>query len=167
MVRGFTLLEMLAVLAILAILLVLAIPSDGHFFSQSQTTVQLNMLIDELHFSRNEAISRNEKLIFCKSVDGEKCGGAWRDGQVLLDPNGKVLRVFSALPRKDNLVWNSSGGLNDFIAWSPSGYTNGQRGTFYYCTESNVLNPQGVVLSDTGRPYISSVSREEYAKYCR
>jgi len=164
---GFTLIELFATLAILSILLIVAIPSGQHFFSQNRTAAQISTLMGGLNYARNEAISRNEKLIFCKSADHKKCGGSWRDGQILLDSKENVLRVFSAIPKKDKVVWNSSGGLDDSIAWLPSGYTNGQRGTFYYCAgNNNEADSRSIVLLDTGRSYVSLVSAEDYAKHC-
>jgi type IV fimbrial biogenesis protein FimT len=165
--RGFTLVELLSVLAIFGILLVIAIPSGQHFLIQNRTTAHINTLTMALHYARNESVSRNERLTFCKSRDHKQCGGRWRDGQILLDTNKNVLRVFSAIPEKDNLVWNSSGGLDDFIVWLPTGYTNGQRGTFYYCAGNNNTNSsRKVVLLDTGRSYTSAMDAGEYAKYC-
>lgn len=165
--EGFTLIELLAVLAILAILLVLAIPSGQHLLIQNRTTTQINTLLGGLNYARFEAISRNEKLKFCKSANHETCRGRWRDGQILLDAKKNVLRVFSGLPKKDDLAWDSSSGLDDFLVWLPTGYTNSQRGTFYYCAgDHNVADSRGIVLLDTGRSYVSSMSAEDYETHC-
>lgn len=165
--RGFTLIELLFVLALLTILLLLAIPSGQQFLAQSRTAAGINTLTAALQYARSEAISRNEKLTFCKSADHKICGGSWRDGQILLDANKNVLRVFPATAQVDNLVWSSSGGLDDFVLWLPTGYTNGQRGTFYYCVGNhNVSDSRGIVLLDTGRIYVSSISSEDYVHHC-
>lgn len=164
---GFTLIELLAVLAILSILLVLAIPSGQHLLIQNRTITHINTFLGALNYARSEAISRNEKLKFCKSADYEKCGGKWRDGQILLDAKKNVLRVFLGLPKKDDLAWDSSTGLDDFLVWLPTGYTNSQRGTFYYCAGNhNVADSRRIVLLDTGRFYVSSMSAENYESHC-
>jgi len=164
--RGFTLMELLMTLAILAIVVTLAIPSGVSFFAKNNTLAQVTGLTHALSYARSEAISRNEKLIFCPSSDKESCGGKWRDGQILIDTQGKVLRVFSIGLRKDDLVWNSSGGIDNSITWMPTGYTQGQRGTFYYCVKNNTADSRSVVLLDTGRVYVSAMDASDYNTHC-
>lgn len=165
--HAFTLIELLVTLSILSVLLILAIPTSRHLLLNSQATSQMETLGSSLNYARSQAIFRQEKTIFCKSADHKTCGGNWRDGQIIGDSKGTVLRVFSALPKNTTLVWNSSGGSDNTITWLPSGYTNGQRGTFYYCVaHQDVTHSQALTLLNTGRWYVSAMSTSDYAKFC-
>ena len=72
-VYGFTLIELLALLSILAILLLFSVPSGQHLLAKNRTTAYIHTLMGALHYVRNEAIIRHEKLVFCKSADQKKC----------------------------------------------------------------------------------------------
>lgn len=164
---GFTLLELLVTLALLLTLLLMAVPSMRHLLAENRSIAQVNLLSSGLNFARSEAVSQNEVVTFCKSADGSKCGGRWRDGQIILGSKGQVLRVFSAIPAGDDLNWNGSGGKDDAILWTPSGYTKGQRGTFYYCAANqDVEHSRTIVLWDTGRLYIAAMNATQYEQYC-
>lgn len=164
---GFTILELLATLTVFAIILLLAIPAARDVLAENRTTAEVNTLVSGLSYARSEAITSGQTLTFCKSSNHKTCGGQWRDGQIILDSKGTLLRVFAAIPVTDNLTWNGSGGKDDAIVWTPSGYTKGQRGTFYYCVANgDVLHSRAVVLWDTGRVYTSAVSEGDYVKYC-
>ena len=165
--RGFILVELLALLAVLIVLLTLAIPSMQHLLTQNRVETQVSSLTNGLYYARSEAIARHEKVTFCSSMNQKNCGGSWRDGQVVLDVQGHVLRVFSPLPDQDNLFWNSSGGTDEVVVWLPTGYTNGQRGTFYYCAGNHsVEQSRSIVLLDTGRIYETAMSEQDYEEYC-
>ena len=91
----------------------------------------------------------------------------WSDGQIVVTNKGEMLRVFSALPNTDKLVWSSSLGKNDVLEWLPTGYTNGQRGSFYYCAmKAGVKASKTIVVLNTGRLYSAEMSTEDYGKYC-
>lgn len=165
--RAFTLIELLLVLVILAVLFTLAAPSGREMLIENRTIAHVNTLIGALYYARTEAIQRNKKIIFCKSADRKTCGGAWRDGQIAVDESGRVLRGFSALPKGDSLIWNSSRGKDDYVEWLSSGYTNGQRGTFYYCVgHADASYSQEIILLNTGRVYVAPITAEDYAEHC-
>jgi type IV fimbrial biogenesis protein FimT len=164
---AFTLIELLVALTILALLITLALPSSRHLLLSNQASSQLETLGAGLNYTRSQAIFRQEKITFCKSSNHKTCGGNWRDGQIIIDNKGTVLRVFSTLPKNANLIWNSSGGNDDTIIWLPSGYTNGQRGTFYYCApHQDVVHSQSLTLLNTGRWYVATMNAGDYGRFC-
>ena len=74
----------------------------------------------------------------------------------------------SALPSGDHLIWNSSGGKDDYLELLPTGYTNGQRGTFYYCSANeNPTYSRAVVVMSTGRTYVTALTAEDYNNFCQ
>lgn len=162
--RAFTLLELLVTLFILGILITAAVPASQHFLEKNNSNAEVNALIQGLAYARNEAIILSEKVIFCSSSNGQSCGGSWQDGQLAIKADGEVLRVFPALT-KANLVWNSSAGKDDRLEWMPTGYTNGQRGTFYYCA-SDVDASQSIVIINTGRWYVTAMNSADFLAHC-
>ncbi|HVV69371.1 MAG TPA: GspH/FimT family pseudopilin [Gammaproteobacteria bacterium] len=165
--RAFTLIEMLMILVVLMSLLIFVVPAGRDFLGQHRAIAGANRIVGGLYLARSEAVHRGQKIIFCKSVDGKTCGGNWSDGQLILDEKGNVLRRFPALPVQDTLIWNSSAGKDEKVEWLPTGFTNGQRGTFYYCAgHSNATYSQAIVLLNTGRLYVSPIEVQDYAKYC-
>ncbi len=164
---GFTLIELIVTLAIISIPLLIAIPSGQYLIAENRTVAQVNSLVSAIHYARQEAIMRGEMITFCKSSDHKSCTGNWRDGQIAQNTTGNVLRVWQALPTGDRLLWNSSGGRDDSLQLLPSGYTNGQRGSFYYCSGQNdAAYSRAIVVWNTGRLYVTPVSAQDYAKYC-
>ena len=164
---GFTLMESLVILAILSCLLVCSVPSARGLFRESRTITEVNSLVSGLYYARSAAIQLGEKVDFCESANHKSCNGRWNEGQVILEPNGHVLRSLPALAKNDMLVWNSSGGQDNKVEWLPTGYTNGQRGSFYYCSEDVVSSySRTIVLLNTGRIYVSTMTPEDYDKYC-
>ncbi len=164
-IQAFTLLELLVSLCVLTILISIAIPAMQNFSADKRAIAQINSLGHALYYARSEAVLRAEKIILCASADGRSCGGKWRDGQMVSTTGGEVLRLFSALPARDELIWNSSAGKDALVEWLPSGYTNGQRGTFYYCAIAAAYS-RILVLLDTGRWYVAAMTLSDFEKFC-
>jgi len=152
--HAFSLIEMLLVLVIIGIILGLAFPSFSDVLSRNRATVHAQQIATALKLARMAAISRCETVRFCKSRDHKTCSGNWRDGQIILTQNNAVLRVFDALPAGDQLFWQSSFSKNDYLEFLPSGNTNAQQGSFYYCPK-NISQARAVIIQQTGHMRIS------------
>jgi type IV fimbrial biogenesis protein FimT len=164
--QGFSLLELLTVVLITSILITFSVSVGTNFISKNRTESTINTLMSGLYSSRMQAIQRGEKVIFCNSDNQQTCSGNWSDGQISISEQGEVLRVFTALPKQDKLIWSSSLGKNDALEWLPTGYTNGQRGTLYYCAGSGADASRAIVVLNSGRLYTADVSLTNYGKYC-
>ena len=106
---GFTVIELLATLVILGIVFTAAVPAGRHFLMQNRTQAHITMLLGELNYARNTAILQNQNIIICPSADHKSCGSTWRDNHIVLNADGKIIRIFDPLPSKDKLIWKSSG----------------------------------------------------------
>ena len=60
--RGFTIIELMVVVAIAAILIVAAAPSFSEFLSRRRVEGLTAELVTDLHYTRSEAVSRNESV---------------------------------------------------------------------------------------------------------
>lgn len=157
--------EVLMVLAIVSVLWVMAVPSGYEFLIENRSTSAVNGLVSSLNYARSQAITRNEKIIFCKSADHKSCGGNWYDGQIVMQGD-TLLKIFSVVPKGGYLLWNSSGGKDGAVEWLPTGFTNGQRGTFYYCAAKNQHYSRAIVLLNTGRIYVEPMSDKDFSVLC-
>ncbi len=151
--RGFTLIELLLTMAIGCILLLVTIPVFQDLFLRNKTANTIDRLVNAVHLARSLAQAENQMISFCGSQDGLHCDGQWQAGQIMLiDQTQQVLRHFSGIPSGDRLWWNSSLSANNVLKLSPTGFTDGQRGSFYYCPK---VNPDryGVqlIIADSGR----------------
>ncbi|MBS0350452.1 MAG: GspH/FimT family pseudopilin [Proteobacteria bacterium] len=157
MKAGFSLLELLVVLAMGLIMLLMSIPAYQHLFEKTQSSNVINQLIAAINAARTEAIAGNQVIVLCGSSNGLQCDGQWQKGMLLIDPNDMVLRNFSALPLGDRLWWQSSLGTDDFLKLAPTGFTDGQRGSFYYCPRYNpVKYGAKITISDSGRARVDT-----------
>jgi type IV fimbrial biogenesis protein FimT len=153
--RGFSLLELLVTIAIISIFLLIGLPNFHEFIVKNRVETQVQQIISAINYARSEAINRNQVITFCKSNNRQTCGGQWRDGQIILAGN-EVLRAYSALPEADQLSFNSSLGKDDALQLLPSGFTNGQTGSFNYCSGKDLKNTRRIVIAQTGRMRVTS-----------
>ena len=152
-VAGFTLFELLIVMSISLILLAVGAPSYQHLLANNETAAVVNQVIDAIHSARTEAVTRGETMVFCGSGDGMHCDGHWQAGQLLaLDQTQQVLRVYSGVHPGDRLWWQSSLGANNALKLAPTGFTAGQRGSFYYCPLADPGRYGAkIIIADSGR----------------
>lgn len=150
---GFTLIELLLSLAIGSILLLVTVPALQDLLLRNKTANAIDRLINEIHLARSVAQAQNQIIAFCGSRDALHCDGQWQTGQIMLiDQSQQVLRIYSGIPLGDRLWWQSSLGANNVLKLAPTGFTDGQRGSFYYCPKVNP-NRYGVqiIVADSGR----------------
>lgn len=166
--RGFTLVEVMMVLLLISIIMTMAISFGRSMWLENRSTVIINDLIQTLNYARSTAILRNEKIIVCPSSDQKTCdSNDWSRGQVVRNSAGELLRIFSGLSAEERLIWNSSLNKDQAIEWLPSGYTNGQRGSFYCCPgNAQPQNAKKLVVLNTGRLYSAGITGEEYQEFC-
>jgi len=85
--NGFTLIEMLITISISMIILTFAVPSFSSFIKNGRVTTFTNTLVTDVNFARQEAVTRGEKIILCRSANPAAatpaCGGTasnWSTG---------------------------------------------------------------------------------------
>lgn len=157
--RGFTLLELLLVLTLVAALLALGVPAYQHLIANERAATQVDQLVAAINFARSEAVKRNTIITLCKSKDGHHCQGEWRDGWIVfvdsqatgtVGSQNDILRVYGALPAKDQLVWCASRSSN-YLQINSFGGVHGQDGKFIYYAQNYSQGTRAVVVSQTGR----------------
>lgn len=166
--QAYTLLELMLVVSLVAILAAFAIPSFNNFIQRSRAETQINQLISAIHYARLNAITHQQKITLCMSNDEISCGGQWSDGQIILNQDKKILQKFPVLGSGISLNWQSSGqNRNTYLEFLPTGFTNGQKGSFYYCNLRDHQYSQRIVIENTGRTRLEEISSVDYLKYCK
>lgn len=73
---GFTLLELAITMAVLGVLVALASPSIAGVIRANRITAGANELLATFQSGRIQAMTRNARVVLCRSVDGATCAGA-------------------------------------------------------------------------------------------
>ena len=100
--QGLTLIELLITLAVLAITISFGVPKISTIAHSNRLAAASNSLSGSLALARSQAITRNQKVIMCKSADGYSCTkkGGWEQGWIVfIDENGNKLRE-----KEENLI---------------------------------------------------------------
>lgn len=149
----FSLLELILAMSIGLILLLCAVPSYQHLQAENKTADVVRQITTAVDAARNEAMAREEMVTVCGSGDGMHCDGQWQAGQIMvLDQNQQLLRVFPGVAAGDQLWWQSSLGRNNALKLAPTGFTDGQRGSFYYCPRYGAAQYSAkIVVSSSAR----------------
>jgi type IV fimbrial biogenesis protein FimT len=161
--RGYTLAELVFTLAIATGLLGWGVPTFLEVRRDADRTREVNQLVQSVHLARNEAIKRNGVVSLCPSTDGEACaaaGTAWdegwivfvngdRDSPAVRDPGEPLLRVHP--PWAAGAVYANRGTLS----FRPYGQT-GVTASFTFCDERGPRAARAVIISQTGRPRVST-----------
>jgi type IV fimbrial biogenesis protein FimT len=135
--KGYTLLELFVTIAIVGILMLVAVPSWQSFMLRERQQIVVQQLISELQETQTTAISRGENTILCASSDEEDCSENWQQKHIIKVENlPQILQVFPSLTDSIKISWRSSLGLNQFIKFTASGFTE-QQGSFYICPKKS------------------------------
>ena len=74
--RGLSLLELMILLTIASILTLLAVPNLRPFLQNNRNITLINELQTSLNAARTEAVTRNNTVTLCGSVNGTACAAA-------------------------------------------------------------------------------------------
>lgn len=174
---GFTFLELIITVAIAAILMAIAIPSFQALISSTRVYSQTRELFNTLVMTRSRAITSGYSTILCPTTDGEQCGNdnKWshrliifedRNANKKRDPESEPLIHITDAAEQLNIYSGSSfasTGARSKVAFYPMGHAYGSTITITVCDKRGAADPQLILLSNFGRPRISS-SRSDGTK---
>lgn len=143
---GFTLLELIITLAIVGILTTVAVPSFSTFLKNNRITAQTNDFVIAMNYARSEAIKRGATLSVVAADD--TADNEWGEGwNVVLDSDGSVLKIFSALAGTSTL--DSVGNTSTFT-YASTGRVN-VADTLSLCDDRTAETGRTITISTTGR----------------
>ena len=111
---GFTLTEMMVALAIVAILMTIAGPSYQYITNSNRMSSEVNALLGDMEYAREEAIKEGQNITVCSSTTGTTCAASpnWQTGWIVFSntnppaaqPAAGVLRAGPAFSGSDTFV---------------------------------------------------------------
>ena len=84
--QGFSLVELMVAITILGVLLAIALPGFQSFVTQNRLTAQINELVGDLSFARNQAGARGVCVSVCIAASSTTCestGTDWAAGRLI------------------------------------------------------------------------------------
>ncbi len=156
--QGYSLLELLITLSISSILLTTGIPAFSDLIDTLQSKSDTQQLTVAIHLTRQQAVTHKQTTTLCPHQSNNECSTDWASGLMIFsdnNSNGKrdtTEAVIRVLPEfKGTLRW-ASFGSNNYLRYTPNGFTLNQNGSFHYCTESSKHNRR-ITINRAGRPY--------------
>jgi prepilin-type N-terminal cleavage/methylation domain-containing protein len=161
---GFTLTELLVGITIASILVMLALPKLDGFTISLRVNNEISALHRMILIARNSAINSGKRAIICPlSLSSPvTCTTQWHQAiSVFIDNNNDgnydekdtIVRVKAAIPNNDKLQYAQSS-----LIYTPLGNLSISpvASTFSYCPDGDVDKSRGIIVSASGRSYITS-----------
>ena len=163
---GFTLVELLTTLVVMITIIAAGVPAMQKFLASQYMVSAVNTVSSHLHLARSEAVKRGLRAVLCPSLDGESCvkSRQWQRGFILFaDENAnlkreageELLRRFQSNNKKSQIRITSTEGRR-WIRYQATGEAPGSNLTITFCDTSDFVDPKAIIISNTGRPRISS-----------
>lgn len=157
---GYSLIEALICIAVLAVAAGLAAPGLNDWALRQGVEVAADSLQRAVNFSRALAVDSDSIVTFCRSADGEACGGSWeqgaivfrdRNGNRVVDPPDTLALRLPALERPVSIRFRSFPN-RQYLQLMATGFTRDQNGSFTLCPPDGEPRwAQQVVISRSGR----------------
>jgi|TARA_B110000091_G_C13711898_1_gene430864 prepilin-type N-terminal cleavage/methylation domain-containing protein len=164
--KGFTLIELMVTCSILSILLAIVIPNFNEFIIKTRVDSQISQLHHLLLITRNSAINYNQDVTLCPLNENLECTVNWQDelsvfvdfnnnGVLNPESNEKIIKVKAAVKHGDQLQY---GLKRNKVKFAATGRTTGwgSNGTFKLCPQKKIQFSRAIIVSTSGRFYLSS-----------
>ncbi|WP_077341566.1 GspH/FimT family pseudopilin [Pseudocolwellia agarivorans] len=160
--KAFTLVELLVGISVISIITIIALPSLSKFVIDMRVDNQISELYRLLNIARNASVNSGQNVVICPLV-ANTCTNDWtREISVFINtvndntldlPADEIVRVKSALSNNDRFQY--SGGAS--LTYNALGNltSNTAEDTFSYCPEGVPDASRGIIISISGRAYIS------------
>lgn len=172
---GLTLIEMLVTLSIAGLLLGAAVPGFGRLMADARLSAEADALVRHLNLARTTAVDGGTPTVLCPSVDGLSCTSEplWHQGYLLfVDRDGDRVRdldepVLRHRPgASDAPISVTSSSARRLVRFDVDGSAGGTNLTITLCDRSAQVAPRAVIVSNVGRPRVSTKASDGSALTC-
>lgn len=150
MKSGFSLLELVITISIACILMIFIVPGFRQLMMSSKSDVSSKQLMRTLEFSRNLAMNSGQKITICPCNNQMSCSGEWCDGYIVLQ-NQKIIFTHQNNNKNEKIHWRAFPFYLKNIEYLPTGLSNFENGTFWYCDGNSKYPLWAIMLSKSGR----------------
>jgi type IV fimbrial biogenesis protein FimT len=162
--RGLTVIELITTVAVLVVVLAVGVPGMHALVARQEVGTAVGGLVGHLQLARVAAVSSGYPVVYCPTVDGVSCAGVtvWETGYLLFedrdgdrkpDAAEPVLRASLPGPRGVR-VRTTPGRVR--VVYQPDGTAGGTNATFRVCSRDAQSRGQAVIVSNVGRPRVTS-----------
>lgn len=151
---AFSLVELLVVISISGILLLSATNAYTRFLHQHYATLTLQQLQYAFHYARSEALLNHHTVTICPSFNRISCGGNWREGILVVTPNGEIRFFNTFRGHYADLRLQQSGFSNSSVQIQSNGMTYSNGHFTYKSLKTKYLPHFNLYFNKTGRLYV-------------
>ena len=177
--RGYTLIELLTAVAVMAVLASVAIPGMQNIVLDNRRVAATNDFVYTMQLARSEAISRNQRVAVCASINGQACASQadWSAGWIMFNdinldgnPSGGVETILRYIEVKGDLdIFPVT--FTGAYTYRPSGRIMGattaeNNGEFVFCDRRGTEKARVIVVANSGRPRLSKTRANGSAPGC-
>lgn len=161
--KGFSLIELMVTVAILGIVTAIAMPNMTEFMVRMRVDNEVTEIHSLTVLAKNYAVNSEEVVTVCPLASNNSCSSNWQneisvfidvDGDAVYEEsdNDAIVKVKSAIKDGDQLDFPRTS-----VRFAPTGRLTGvSNGTFEYCPQNYADLSRGVIISRSGRAYLSS-----------
>ena len=170
--QGYTLIELILALGLVVTTLAWGLPSFGVLLRDAARKREVNQFVQAVYLARSEAIKRNGVVSLCPSRNGITCSPSaqWTTGWLVFvnldhdspaarDADEPLLHVYEPWDA-GHITSNRS-----TLSFRPFGQM-GVTATVTFCDDRGSRAARAVIISQTGRPRISSRSASGGSLVC-
>ena len=177
--KGITLIELLISLSILAMLIAIVLPNYGAFLAKQRANNEIRQLQRLLLLARNHAIHNENFVTVCPLDNTGECQSEWHKALYAFHDFNKnkrlereqgeyMIKQKAPIPTIDTLRYAAG---RTALVYGPTGrlVVWGGNGTFKYCPGDYESLARGIIVSVTGKSYltydIDNDGQEENRRY--
>lgn len=154
MMKGFTLIELMATIAIFSITASFSIPFFSHFSQKQKVSSDIITTISMINMTRSEAIKNKQTVSLCGLSNDTRCQKNWQQLAIFVNNKSNPIRKVKLSNSYSSIKWSAFQRKPE-LSFSPNGYTSHLNGSLYLCHKTYPDLHRALKVSKSGRITVS------------